>query len=240
MDQDSLHGRGHGDRRPCWPRAQLRRPTRRPRRARRDRGDGGSRTNPEQLFAAGYAACFQSAPRSTWRCPDGSNTDRPAGWLAQVDPGPALRPVGGAHARRPTRAPARHATYGLSHPSPAGRPARPWWSWKIWLASSARKGSQLRSRSDGPTLGGGHRPGRERVRRPASSSWPTTRVATFATGCAGRLPRRCCARRRAGAGRAGPTGRRCLADGSTCASLSPWMARRWPKRPSCSSAASPT
>ena len=26
-------------------------------------GDGGTGTNPEQLFAAGYAACFESAPR---------------------------------------------------------------------------------------------------------------------------------------------------------------------------------
>jgi Ohr subfamily peroxiredoxin len=33
-------------------------------------GDGGSGTNPEQLFAVGYAACFQSAllgvARATW------------------------------------------------------------------------------------------------------------------------------------------------------------------------------
>jgi len=27
-------------------------------------GPGGARTNPEQLFAAGYAACFESAMRS--------------------------------------------------------------------------------------------------------------------------------------------------------------------------------
>ena len=30
-------------------------------------GPGGARTNPEQLFAAGYAACFESAMRSVAR-----------------------------------------------------------------------------------------------------------------------------------------------------------------------------
>ena len=37
-------------------------------------GDGGPGTNPEQLFAAGYAACFANAMRSSARR-EGSETD---------------------------------------------------------------------------------------------------------------------------------------------------------------------
>jgi osmotically inducible protein OsmC len=61
-DEDPLHGGGDRRRRPPGPRPDLRRPAGggpvRPRGVGRHGRPG---TNPEQLFAVGYAACFQSA-----------------------------------------------------------------------------------------------------------------------------------------------------------------------------------
>src|SRR6267378_3528773 len=59
--ENPVHNRGGGRRRASRSRPDLGRPARR--RAvhpKRDRRRGGPGTNPEQLFAVGYAACFHS------------------------------------------------------------------------------------------------------------------------------------------------------------------------------------
>ena len=74
-------------------------------------GQGGPGTNPEQLFAVGYAACFQSAllargpgpPAGCQRLPDHSpGRDRP-------DRARRLRPASGPGPARPAPSPAEAA-----------------------------------------------------------------------------------------------------------------------------------
>jgi Ohr subfamily peroxiredoxin len=50
-------------------------------------GDGGSGTNPEQLFAAGYAACFANAMRSSARRDGDESVVEGATVTAHVDIG---------------------------------------------------------------------------------------------------------------------------------------------------------
>jgi lipoyl-dependent peroxiredoxin len=50
-------------------------------------GDGGAGTNPEQLFAAGYAACFANAMRSSARREDRESVVDGSHVTAEVDIG---------------------------------------------------------------------------------------------------------------------------------------------------------
>ncbi len=51
-------------------------------------GQGGEGTNPEQLFAAGYAACFLGAMKATGTGPDHPNVPVDAAVTAHVGIGP--------------------------------------------------------------------------------------------------------------------------------------------------------
>ena len=53
----------------------------------REMGGGGEGTNPEQLFAAGYAACFANAMRSTARREDRESVVDGSTVTAEVDIG---------------------------------------------------------------------------------------------------------------------------------------------------------
>ncbi|HVE64168.1 MAG TPA: organic hydroperoxide resistance protein [Mycobacteriales bacterium] len=55
-------------------------------------GDGGDGTNPEQLFAAGYASCFHSALQLVARAASADTTDSTV--TARVGLGPAPSGVG--------------------------------------------------------------------------------------------------------------------------------------------------
>jgi osmotically inducible protein OsmC len=54
-------------------------------------GEGGEGTNPEQLFATGYAACFHNAVRSVARTLRVDVTDSA---VSSPSPSPALSPTG--------------------------------------------------------------------------------------------------------------------------------------------------
>jgi hypothetical protein len=74
-------------------------------------GPGGPATNPEQLFAAGYAACFESALRGVARCPRR---------------GDGTPPIGGAPVCKH-----RGSSGGYLHPRSQPDPGTPTTEWRM-------------------------------------------------------------------------------------------------------------
>ena len=78
--EDSVHSRGACDRRrPGRSRQDERRTTRSRPRFPKELGGPGGATNPEQLFAAGSAACFHSALRTVARAEKADVSDSAVG-----------------------------------------------------------------------------------------------------------------------------------------------------------------
>ena len=117
-------------------------------------GEGGDGTNPEQLFACGYAACFHNAVRSVARKLKVDVTD--SGGVRHRahcrDPRrrlPAVHPDRGRAAGRPNRRPAGRCS---TPRTPAARTAARWRATTIWSCSwSTAENEELSSPTAGST-----------------------------------------------------------------------------------------